>query len=157
MMDMHALIILISGGMDTLFGQKLEAGPSCNTLDPSGMYDDGVDELALLQARTQRETNHARQPLQATVEPSVQHRRQNNLKSKLRAGIPDDVTEKRLRNLKDNVCLDATSVEQKPSAGRLRSTRLSNSMDKSRTISNQRPSPPPPEYVTILMLKSFTD
>jgi hypothetical protein len=156
MMDMHALTILISGGMDTLFGQKLEAGP-CNTLDSSDMYDDGVDELALLQARTQRETNHARQSLQATVEPSVQHRRQNNLKSKLRAGLPDDVTEKRLRNPKDNVYLDATSVEQKPSPGRLRSTRLSNSMDKSRTISNQRPSPPPPEYVTILMLKSFTD
>ena len=154
MVDMYALIIL-SGEMDTLFGQKLEAGPSHNTLDPSDMYDDGVDELALLQARTQRETNHARQPLQATVEPSVQHRRQNNLKSKLRAGIPDDVTEKRLRNLKDNVCLDATSVEKKLPPGRLRSTRLSNSMDKSRTISNQRHSPSPPEYVSIPVLKSF--
>lgn len=135
-----------SGEMDTLFGQKLEAGPSCNTLGPSDVYDDGVDELALLQARTQRDTNHA-QSLQATVEPSVQHRRQNNLKSKLRASLPDDVTEKRLQNLKDNVCLDATSVEQKPSPGRLRSTRLSNLMDKSRTISNQRPSPPPPESI----------
>ena len=154
MVDMHALIILLSGGMDTLFGQKLETRPSCNTPDLLGMYNDGVDELALLQARTQRETNHAQQSLQTTVEPSVQHRRQNNLKSKLRASLSDDVAEKRLRNLKDDACLDTTSVE-KPSLGRLRSTRLNNSTDKSRTISNQRRSPSPPEYVTIPMLKSF--
>lgn len=141
--------------MDILFGQELEAGPSRNTLDPLDMYDDDVDELALLQARTQRETNHAQQSLQTTVEPSVQHRRQNNLKSKLRASLPDNVTEKRLRNLKDHACLGATFVEEKPPAGRLRSTRLSNSMGKSRTISNQRRSPSPPEYVTIPMLKSF--
>ena len=152
---MHALIILLSGEMDTLFGQTLEAGPSRNTLDPSDMYDDAVDELALLQARAQRETNHAQQSLQTTVEPSVQHRRQNNLKSKLRASLPDDVTEKRLRNLKDDASLGATSVGEKPSPGRLRSTRLSNSMDKSRTILNQRRSPSPPEYVAIPMLKSF--
>ena len=141
--------------MDTLFGLKLEAGPSRNALDPLDMYDDDVDELALLQARTQRETNHAQQSLQTTDEPSVQHRRQNNLKSKLRARLPDNVTEKRLRNLKDHACLDATFVEEKPPPGRLRSTRLSNSMDKSRTISSQRRSPSPPEYVTIPMLKSF--
>ncbi|OCL13615.1 hypothetical protein AOQ84DRAFT_97497 [Glonium stellatum] len=134
-----------NGEMDSLFSRGLDTTPSGNALGSSSLCDDTVDELALLQARTQRGAQHTKESLQTMVEPITQRRPQNTLVSKLRASGHDDMTERRPRALKQDARTDSALIDEKQSTSRLRSTRLSNSMDKSRTILNQTRSPSPSE------------
>ncbi|OCK82183.1 cysteine proteinase [Lepidopterella palustris CBS 459.81] len=129
--------------MDRILRDPLPTGRTSNTMDSPSANDDGADELALLEVRTERGAAGKNRIDRPTEESSAQVRRPRALLSELLASANEEQPERRLRTLKQDRGAHSDIKERNPSTGRVRRTRLSTQTNKSQSPSNLERSPSP--------------